>query len=51
MLELSWRGSKSITLGDNEMRTFLKDGDEVTMTGYTFYTVYAPNIGLLNNGF
>ncbi|XP_003969506.1 fumarylacetoacetase [Takifugu rubripes] len=34
MLELSWRGSKSITLGDKEIRSFLKDGDEVTMTGY-----------------
>lgn len=35
MLELSWRGSKNITLGDKEIRTFLKDGDEVTMTGYS----------------
>lgn len=35
MLELSWRGSKSISLGGEEMRSFLKDGDEVTMTGYS----------------
>lgn len=35
MLELSWRGSKNITLGDKEIRSFLKDGDEVTMTGYS----------------
>ncbi|XP_076143478.1 fumarylacetoacetase [Alosa pseudoharengus] len=34
MLELSWRGSKSIDLGSGESRTFLKDGDEVTITGY-----------------
>ncbi|KAM9461739.1 fumarylacetoacetase [Clarias gariepinus] len=34
MLELSWRGSKVIDLGRGEMRTFLKDGDEVTLTGY-----------------
>uniref|UniRef100_A0A7N8WSA1 Fumarylacetoacetase n=1 Tax=Mastacembelus armatus TaxID=205130 RepID=A0A7N8WSA1_9TELE len=34
MLELSWRGSKSIDLGGGETRTFLKDGDEVTITGY-----------------
>ncbi|KAL2088990.1 hypothetical protein ACEWY4_015889 [Coilia grayii] len=34
MLELSWRGSKSIDLGGGESRTFLKDGDEVTITGY-----------------
>ncbi|XP_070822041.1 fumarylacetoacetase [Chaetodon trifascialis] len=34
MLELSWKGSKSIDLGGGESRTFLKDGDEVTITGY-----------------
>ncbi|KAF7648435.1 hypothetical protein LDENG_00156980 [Lucifuga dentata] len=34
MLELSWRGSKSIDLGGGESRTFLQDGDEVTITGY-----------------
>uniref|UniRef100_A0AAY4ECH9 Fumarylacetoacetase n=1 Tax=Denticeps clupeoides TaxID=299321 RepID=A0AAY4ECH9_9TELE len=34
MLELSWRGSKSIDLGEGGSRTFLKDGDEVTLTGY-----------------
>ncbi|XP_041796685.1 fumarylacetoacetase [Chelmon rostratus] len=34
MLELSWRGSKSIDLGGGETRTFLKDRDEVTITGY-----------------
>lgn len=35
MLELSWRGSKSIILAGEETRSFLKDGDEVTMTGYS----------------
>lgn len=35
MLELSWRGSKSIDVGGGETRTFLKDGDEVTITGET----------------
>uniref|UniRef100_A0A8C3G3J0 Fumarylacetoacetase n=1 Tax=Cyclopterus lumpus TaxID=8103 RepID=A0A8C3G3J0_CYCLU len=34
MLELSWRGSKSVDLGGGETRTFLRDGDEVTITGY-----------------
>ncbi|XP_033845906.2 fumarylacetoacetase [Periophthalmus magnuspinnatus] len=34
MLELSWRGSKTIDLGGGESRTFLKDGDEVIITGY-----------------
>lgn len=35
MLELSWRGSKNISLGGEEIRSFLKDGDEVTITGYS----------------
>ncbi|CAJ1048673.1 fumarylacetoacetase isoform X1 [Xyrichtys novacula] len=34
MLELSWRGSKNIDLEGGETRTFLKDGDEVTITGH-----------------
>ena len=33
LLELSWRGSKSIDLGGGEIRTFLRDGDQVTITG------------------
>lgn len=33
MLELSWRGSKTIDLAGGETRTFLKDGDTVTITG------------------
>jgi hypothetical protein len=33
MLELSWKGSKTVDLGGGETRTFLKDGDEVTLTG------------------
>uniref|UniRef100_A0A3Q3WQD1 Fumarylacetoacetase n=1 Tax=Mola mola TaxID=94237 RepID=A0A3Q3WQD1_MOLML len=34
MLELSWRGSKTIDLGGGETRTFLKDGDEIAISGY-----------------
>ncbi|XP_013882858.1 fumarylacetoacetase [Austrofundulus limnaeus] len=34
MLELSWRGSKSIDVGGGKTRTFLNDGDEVRITGY-----------------
>ncbi|XP_072321514.1 fumarylacetoacetase [Eucyclogobius newberryi] len=34
MLELSWRGSKTIELPGGESRTFLKDGDEVIITGH-----------------
>ncbi|KAM7014782.1 fumarylacetoacetase [Tautogolabrus adspersus] len=34
MLELSWRETRNIDLGGGETRTFLKDEDEVTITGY-----------------
>ncbi|XP_037553276.1 fumarylacetoacetase [Nematolebias whitei] len=34
MLELSWRGSKSIDVGGGKTRTFLNDGDEVRITGF-----------------
>jgi fumarylacetoacetase len=34
MLELSWRGSKPLTLSGGEQRTFLQDGDRVTMRGW-----------------
>jgi len=33
MLELSWRGSKPVKVGDQE-RKFIQDNDEVTMFGY-----------------
>lgn len=46
MLELSWRGSKTIDLGDGETRTFLKDGDEVTLTGYCEGRGYRVGFGL-----
>lgn len=32
MLELSWRGTKPVKVGDDE-RTFLLDGDEVVLMG------------------
>ena len=34
MLELTWRGSKPIALPGGETRSFLEDGDRVTMTGW-----------------
>ncbi|XP_016135912.1 fumarylacetoacetase [Sinocyclocheilus grahami] len=46
MLELSWRGSKTIDLGDGETRTFLKDGDEVTLTGHCEGRGYRVGFGL-----
>lgn len=34
MLELSWAGSKTITLNNGEERKFLKDGDTVILKGF-----------------
>ncbi|CAH1789181.1 unnamed protein product [Owenia fusiformis] len=34
MLELCWKGTKTIDLGNGVTRKFLKDGDEVIITGY-----------------
>jgi fumarylacetoacetase len=33
LLELSWNGARSVTLVTGEMRTFLEDGDTLTLTG------------------
>ena len=34
MLELSWKGSKTVDIGEGKSRKFLQDGDTVIMTGY-----------------
>jgi fumarylacetoacetase len=34
MLELAWKGTKPLELGNGERRVFLQDGDRVTMTGW-----------------
>jgi len=34
MLELAWKGTRPIQLANGETRTFLQDGDRVTMTGW-----------------
>jgi len=34
LLELSWRGSKPVPFPNGETRTFLRDGDRVSMTGW-----------------
>jgi len=33
LLELSWRGTRPVPIGDDVTRTFLEDGDTVTMRG------------------
>jgi fumarylacetoacetase len=34
MMELSWKGSREVDLGNGNVRKFLKDGDEVVLSGY-----------------
>ena len=34
LLELTWNGRKPLTLADGARRSFLEDGDEVTITGW-----------------
>jgi fumarylacetoacetase len=34
MIELSWRGTKEVPVGDGQVRKFLQDGDSVLMTGF-----------------
>eukprot|EP00731_Ephydatia_muelleri_P016974 Em0010g72a len=34
MMELSWRGSKTVTLNNGETRKFIQDNDDVVITGW-----------------
>ena len=34
LLELTWRGARPLSFPDGETRTFLQDGDRVTLTGW-----------------
>jgi fumarylacetoacetase len=34
MLELAWRGTRPIALPNGEKRSFLQDGDSLTLTGW-----------------
>jgi len=34
MLEISWKGTKPVTLDDGTTRKFIQDGDTVTMKAY-----------------
>ncbi|XP_043844073.1 fumarylacetoacetase [Dromiciops gliroides] len=45
MLELSWRGTKVIDLGNGQTRKFLQDGDEVIITGYCLGNGYRVGFG------
>ena len=45
MLELSWKGTKPLDLGEGVTRKFLQDGDEVIMTGYCHGNGYRVGFG------
>jgi fumarylacetoacetase len=34
MIELSWRGSKAVDIGEGQTRKFINDGDEVILSGF-----------------
>ncbi|OWY25584.1 fumarylacetoacetase [Sphingobacteriales bacterium UPWRP_1] len=45
MLELTWRGTKPLTLSDGAERKFIADGDTVIMKGYAQYPGNGLRIG------
>ncbi|CAN5129529.1 fumarylacetoacetase [soil metagenome] len=45
LLELSWNGTKPITLADNSSRTYLNDGDTVILRGYAGSKEYRVGFG------
>ncbi|OWY23502.1 fumarylacetoacetase [Sphingobacteriales bacterium UPWRP_1] len=45
MLELTWRGTKPLTLSDGTERKFIADGDTVIMKGYAQYPDNGLRIG------
>ena len=47
MLELCWKGTKAVDLGNGLTRKFLQDGDEVIMTGKTLFELHHGKTGFL----
>jgi fumarylacetoacetase len=45
MLELCWKGTKPLTFPNGETRTFLEDGDRITMTGWCQGNGYRVGFG------
>ncbi len=45
MLELSWRGTKSLTLDDGSVRNFLEDGDTVIIKGFAQHEHFRVGLG------
>lgn len=48
MLELSWKGSKEVDIGNGNKRKFIQDGDEVQMSGYCQGDGYRVGFGDCN---
>jgi fumarylacetoacetase len=45
MLELSWKGTEPVRLNDDESRSFLEDGDELTLRGWAQGDGYRVGFG------
>jgi fumarylacetoacetase len=45
LLELAWKGTKPLTLPSGEQRSYLQDGDRVTMTGWCQGNGYRVGFG------
>ena len=45
LLELTWNGQNPITLKSNEQRTFIEDGDTLTLTGWCQAETYRIGFG------
>lgn len=45
MLELSWGGKEPLTLGDGTQRSFLEDGDTITLRGEAVGDGYKVGFG------
>ena len=45
LLELSWNGKNPVAVGDGATRTFIEDGDEIVMTGWSLGDGYRVGFG------
>ena len=45
LLELAWRGTKPVSLPNGEQRSFLQDGDRLTLTGWCQGVGYRVGFG------
>lgn len=45
MLELSWKGTREVDIGNGNVRKFIKDGDNVIMHGYAQGEGYRVGFG------